>query len=147
LNRGMANAGFGEIRRQIEYKAHWRGGAVLFADRFAPTSRTCSECGSYQTEFSLKIREWTCPDCGAEHDRDVNAAKNIVTFATGATPEARAGNARSNARGGGNNPGPDEAIQPTRWATDEARTDVLIPSIQMDLWEVMPSETRCRAAA
>lgn len=127
LNRGISNAGFGEIRRQIEYKANWRGGAVLFADRWAPTSRTCSECGTYQAEFSLRIRTWTCPDCGAVHDRDENAAKNIVVFATGGTPEARAGNARGlmpNARGGGNNPGPGGAIHPTHRAADETRTDV-----------------------
>lgn len=122
LNRGIANAGFGEIRRQVEYKAAWRGGAVLFADRFAPTSRTCSECGTYQQKFSLKIRQWTCPDCGAVHDRDENAAKNIVTFATGAIPEARAGNARSKARGEVMKSCPDEAIQPTRGNLDETRT-------------------------
>ena len=146
LNRGIASAGFGEIRRQIEYKANWRGDEVLFADRWAPTSRTCSECGTYQVEFSLRIRTWTCPDCGTVHDRDVNAAKNIVAFATGASREARAGNARGNARGGGNNPGPAGAIQPTRWASDESRTDAR-PEVQMDLWEVMPSESRRRAAA
>lgn len=146
LNRGIANAGFGEIRRQIEYKAHWRGGAVLFADRWAPTSRTCGECGTYQTEFSLKIRTWTCPDCGAVHDRDENAARNIVVFATGGTPGARVGNTPSKARGEVNQPSPDEAIQPTRRGLNEPRTDAR-PMIQMDLWEVMPSESRRRAAA
>ena len=143
LNRGIANAGFSEVRRQIEYKALWRGGAVLFADRFAPTSRSCSCCGAYQTEFSLKIREWTCSDCGAVHDRDVNAAINIVTFAIGGTPEARAGNVRSKARGEANNPGPDEAIQPTRWGLDEPRTESRLLNGQ----EVMPSKSRRRAAA
>ena len=129
LNRGIANAGFGEIRRQIEYKAKWRGGTVLLADRWAPTSRTCSECGSYQAEFSLKIRTWTCPDCGAVHDRDRNAAKSIVAFATRGTSEARAGSARSKARGEVNQPSPDEAIQPIRWDLDEPRTRALIPLI------------------
>ena len=146
LNRGIANAGFGEIRRQVEYKANWRGGVVLFADRWAPTSRMCSECGTYQTEFSLKIRQWTCPDCGAIHDRDHNAAKNIVVFATGGTPEATVGNTGSKARGEVTKSGPDEAIQPTRRNLDEPRT-VARPKVQMDLWEVMPSETRCRASA
>jgi putative transposase len=147
LNRGIANAGFGEIRRQIEYKAHWRGGAVLFADRFAPTSRTCSECGSYQAEFSLKIREWTCPDCGAVHDRDENAAKNIVVFATGSSPEATGGEPGCYARGGRHTPDPAELAQKTCPAPSEARTDACIPWVQTDLWEVMPSESRRRAAA
>lgn len=146
LNRGIANAGFGEIRRQIEFKAKWRGGAVLFADRWSPTSRACGECGTYQAEFSLRIRTWTCPDCGAVHDRDENAARNIVAFATGGTPEARAGNVRSKARGEASQPGPDEAIQTTRRGLDEPRTDVR-PAIHRDLREVMPSKSRRQAVA
>jgi putative transposase len=86
LNRGLANAGFGEIRRQVEYKSYWKGNIVLFAERFAPTSRTCSCCGSYQANFSLKIRAWICPQCGEHHDRDENAAKNVLIFATGRVP-------------------------------------------------------------
>jgi putative transposase len=100
LNRGIANAGFGEIRRQIEYKAKWRGREVFYANRWAPTSRTCNECGTYQQEFNLSMREWTCPDCGTHHDRDLNATKNIVVFATGLAPEAMVGQTKSNARGG-----------------------------------------------
>ena len=100
LNRGIANAGFGEIRRQIEYKAKWRGREVFYADRWAPTSRTCNACGTYQQEFNLSMREWTCPDCGTQHDRDLNAANNIVVFATGLAPEAMVGQTKSNARGG-----------------------------------------------
>ena len=143
LNRGIAHAGFGEIRRQIEYKAHWRGRRVLFCDRWAPTSRTGSCCGAYQATFSLKIRAWTCSNCGAVHDRDRNAAINILTFASWGTPEARAGNIRSKARREVYPPGPDEAIQPTRWDLDEPRTESQLLNGQ----EVMPSETRCRSAA
>lgn len=102
LNRGIANAGFGEIRRQMEYKSKWRGREVFYADRWAPTSRTCSCCGTYQQEFNLSIREWICPDCGTHHDRDLNAAKNIAVFATGLAPEAMVGQTKSNARGGMN---------------------------------------------
>ena len=143
LNRGIAHAGFGEIRRQIEYKAHWRGCRVLFCDPWAPTSRTGSCCDAYQATFSLKIRAWTCSNCGAVHDRDRNAAINILTFASWGTPEARAGNIRSKARREVYPPGPDEAIQPTRWDLDEPRTESQLLNGQ----EVMPSETRCRSAA
>lgn len=94
LNRGLAHAGFGEMCREVEYRPAWRGGVVLFAGQFVPTSRSCSGCGSYQSEFSLKIRYWTRPAFGAVHDRDGNAAKNIVALAPGPTPGATAGKRR-----------------------------------------------------
>lgn len=81
LAGAIADVGMGEFRRQIEYKANWYGRRVVFADRWAPTSRTCSECGQVQDKMPLKVRDWTC-DCGAHHDRDENAAKNILKFAT-----------------------------------------------------------------
>jgi putative transposase len=67
----------------------------LKVDRFFPSSKTCSSCGSIQSSMPLSVREWTCHDCGAVHDRDINASKNILTvglagFACGAEirPEA-----------------------------------------------------------
>lgn len=147
LNRGIANAGFWEIRRQIEYKAHWRGGAVLFADRWAPTSRTCCECGTYQAEFSLKIRTWTCPGCGVVHDRDENAARNIVTFATGQSRKLRWGTPEVQARGEVTKSDPAGVIQPTCRNLDEPRTDAYDPWVQTDLWEVKPGESQRRATA
>lgn len=83
LNRAILDAGFGEIRRQLEYKAQFYGRTIVLADRFAPTSKTCSECGAYQADMSLEVRTWTCPDCGAVHDRDTNAARNILAMAAG----------------------------------------------------------------
>jgi len=137
LNRGLANAGFGEIRRQVEYKAAWRGGMVLFAGQFAPTSRTCSGCGSYQSEFSLKIRQWTCPACRAVHDRDENAAKNIVAFATGAAPRSYGGETPEVMRVEGyTDPIPKGAIPRTDRGLDEARTESLKPP------KIVPSEAR-----
>jgi putative transposase len=82
LSKAVADSGLFELRRQLEYKAKWYGRDVFIVDRFAPTSKTCSECGSYQPEMPLKIREWTCPDCDTHHDRDINAAKNILNFST-----------------------------------------------------------------
>lgn len=92
LAGAIADVGMGELRRQIEYKAAWYGRKVEVVDRFAPTSKTCSACGSYQQTMPLSIRAWTCPDCGTRHDRDVNAAKNILKFST-------AGEAGIDARG------------------------------------------------
>jgi putative transposase len=79
----------GEFRRQIEYKAAWNGRTVVVVDRWFPSSKTCSQCGSYQEKMPLSVREWTCPDCGARHDRDVNAAKNLRLFALGDRVTAR----------------------------------------------------------
>ena len=82
LAGAIADVGMGEFRRQIEYKAAWNGRQVVVVDRWFPSSKTCSDCGSYQQQMPLRIREWACPDCGARHDRDVNAAKNILKFST-----------------------------------------------------------------
>ena len=86
LNRSILDAGFGEIRRQLEYKARFYGRTIVLADRFAPTSKTCSQCGAYQADMPLQVRVWTCPDCGAVHDRDSNAARNILAMAAGGRP-------------------------------------------------------------
>ena len=71
-----------EIRRQLEYKAQWYGRKVIIIDRFAPTSKVCSECGHLMNQMALSIRTWTCPYCGALHDRDTNAARNILALAS-----------------------------------------------------------------
>ncbi len=86
LAGAIHDVGMGELRRQIEYKADWNGRTVVVVDRWFPSSKTCSDCGSYQPQMPLSVREWTCPDCGTRHDRDVNAAQNIRSFATGGEP-------------------------------------------------------------
>jgi putative transposase len=87
LSKAVADSGLFELRRQLEYKAKWYGRDIFIVDRFAPTSKTCSECGAYQQEMSLKIREWRCPDCNTHYDRDINAAKNILLFGTAGSAE------------------------------------------------------------
>ena len=95
LARSIADMGFFEFRRQAEYKAAMRGGQVVVADRFYPSSKTCSACGHKLDKFTLAVREWMCPECGELHDRDVNAAKNLERYALGAcrTLESSAANA------------------------------------------------------
>ena len=81
LNRAVLDVGFYEIRRQIEYKNERIGHRTLVADRWFPSSKTCSECGAINSNLKLKDRSWTCA-CGARHDRDLNAAINLERLAT-----------------------------------------------------------------
>lgn len=78
LAKSISDSSFGEIRRQIEYKTKVRGKELRFVDRFYPTSKICSVCGCVQDSMPLNVREWTCPHCGAHHDRDLNAATNVL---------------------------------------------------------------------
>lgn len=80
LARSIADMSFFEFRRQLEYKAERRDGLVMVAGRWFPSSKTCSACGTIQKELPLAIRQWTCPDCGVFHDRDVNAARNLLAY-------------------------------------------------------------------
>ncbi|WP_406177161.1 RNA-guided endonuclease InsQ/TnpB family protein [Streptomyces sp. NBC_00996] len=77
LARAISDAAWAELRSMLEYKAAWYGREVIVVDRFFPSSKLCSACGSLQTQMPLNVRSWTC-DCGAVHDRDVNAAKNLL---------------------------------------------------------------------
>lgn len=88
LARSIADMGFFEFRRQLEYKAAMRGGQVMAADRFYASSKTCSVCGHKLDDLPLSAREWTCPSCGAVHDRDVNAAVNLKNMAVSSTVAA-----------------------------------------------------------
>ena len=77
LARSINDIGFYEFRRQLEYKAALVGGTVVVVNRWFPSSKTCSSCGTKRDAMPLSVREWTCAHCGAEHDRDINAAFNI----------------------------------------------------------------------
>ena len=79
LAKSISDASWGEFRRQLQYKADWYGKKVVAIDRFYPSSQLCSCCGTQWTGTKdLSVRDWVCPVCGARHDRDVNAAQNIL---------------------------------------------------------------------
>jgi putative transposase len=80
LARAISDIGFGEFRRQLEYKTKVYGTEVYIADRFFPSSKTCSSCGSIKESLALSEREFRCEDCGFTADRDVNAAINLRTL-------------------------------------------------------------------
>ncbi|RCG30616.1 transposase [Sphaerisporangium album] len=78
LARAISDCGWGEFRRQLEYKTAKYGRHLIVIDRWYPSSKTCSSCGHLLAGLSLGTRTWQCPSCGTRHDRDVNAAKNIL---------------------------------------------------------------------
>ena len=80
LAKAIANGSFFEIRRQLEYKGRWYGCEIITADRFFPSSKLCSCCGEKNKELKLSDRFWACKSCGAEHDRDLNAAINLERY-------------------------------------------------------------------
>ncbi|WP_406046042.1 transposase [Micromonospora sp. NBC_00898] len=77
LARAVSDAGFGEFVRQLEYKTNWYGSKIWAADRWYPSSKTCGQCGAINAGLTLSDRVWTC-QCGAVHDRDHNAARNLL---------------------------------------------------------------------
>ena len=76
LARAISDAGWRELRTMVEYKCQWYGRDLVVVDRWFPSSKVCSACGAVRDGMPLNVREWSCP-CGATHDRDVNAARNI----------------------------------------------------------------------
>ncbi|WP_371772723.1 RNA-guided endonuclease InsQ/TnpB family protein [Streptomyces sp. NBC_01438] len=77
LVRAISDAAWSEFRSMLEYKAQWYAREVIAVDRWFPSSKLCSTCGALQDKMPLNVRTWTC-DCGATHDRDVNAAINLL---------------------------------------------------------------------
>jgi putative transposase len=77
--RAIHDVAFGELRRQLTYKSEWHGPLLLEVDRWYASSKHCSMCRFKLDELRLDQREWTCPECGTSHDRDVNAARNLLT--------------------------------------------------------------------
>ena len=78
LNKSILDASWSEFIRQLEYKALWYGREIIGIDRWYPSSKRCSACGFVLKDLPLKTRSWSCPECGAHHDRDINAARNIL---------------------------------------------------------------------
>jgi len=78
LALSISDASWGELVRQLEYKCDWYGRTLVKIDRWFPSSKRCGKCGHIVEKLPLNIREWDCPNCGAHHDRDINAAQNIL---------------------------------------------------------------------
>ncbi|WP_414587876.1 RNA-guided endonuclease InsQ/TnpB family protein [Scytonema sp. PCC 10023] len=78
LARAISDASWGEFVRQLEYKTKWYGRTLVKIDRWFPSSKRCGSCGHILERLPLNVREWHCPNCGTHHDRDINAARNIL---------------------------------------------------------------------
>jgi putative transposase len=81
LARNISDMSFFEFKRQLRYKADLYGSIIVEADQWYPSSKTCSDCGYRLNSLPLNVREWTCPECGRVHDRDINAAINLEKYA------------------------------------------------------------------
>ena len=78
LAKSISDCSFSMIRSMLSYKCGWYGRKLIVIDRWSPTSKRCSCCGSIMPSMGLNVREWACPNCSTYHDRDINAAKNIL---------------------------------------------------------------------
>jgi putative transposase len=81
LARHIADAGLAELRRQLAYKTQWSGGRLIVADRWYPSSKTCSGCGTVKAKLALSERTYHCQACGLVMDRDRNASLNLAALA------------------------------------------------------------------
>ncbi len=78
LSKAISDVSWGKFIDVLEYKANWNDKQVIHIDRFFPSSKTCNKCGWINNNLTLKDRKWICPKCGENHDRDLNAAINIL---------------------------------------------------------------------
>ena len=99
LAGAISDASFGEIRRQLEYKTAMRGGRVVLADRYFPSSKRCHHCGDVVDNLPLSVRSWSCSNCGTIHRRDKNAAINLELLVVGAACSEPPAGDRSDTRG------------------------------------------------
>ncbi|MYD60112.1 MAG: IS200/IS605 family element transposase accessory protein TnpB [Gemmatimonadetes bacterium] len=83
--KSIGDVAWGQFKAMLQYKAEWYGRDVVPLDSFYPSSKICSACGHKVDELPLRIRQWTCPECFTEHDRDVNAAINVRNNTVGMT--------------------------------------------------------------
>ena len=86
LAKAISDVGWSEFIRQLEYKAEWYGRTLVRIDKWYPSSKRCFDCGHILDSLTLDVRHWICPECGVSHDRDINAARNIL--AVGLTASA-----------------------------------------------------------
>ena len=85
LSKSISDASWSEFLRQLEYKSRWYGRELIGIDRWYPSSKRCSNCGHVEAKMPLSKRQWTCPECNTHHDRDINAARNILAAGLAAT--------------------------------------------------------------
>lgn len=90
LAKSISDAAWGQFVRFVEYKGAWYGAYVEKIDRWFASSKTCSDCGTKNSLLKFSDREWACSECGVLHDRDVNAATNILNYNTGGASEINA---------------------------------------------------------
>ena len=82
LNRSIHDVSWGEFRRMLEYKTVWYGSTLVVAPRYYPSSKKCSKCDYLMGKMPLSLRKWSCPKCQTHHDREINAAQNLVNYYT-----------------------------------------------------------------
>jgi len=116
LARSILDVGMHSFKRMLTYKCAWHGRQLKVVDRYFPNSKLCSNCGYLAEELALEVRKWNCPQCGAAHDRDLNAARNIL--AAGPVAPARGGRVRPKA---------------TKAAIGDARRNVNQPALPRSL--------------
>jgi len=81
LGKSVMDLGYSKFVNQLNYKALWNNKTIIQADKWFASSKTCSICGFKKSDLQLSDREWSCPNCGTEHDSDKNAGKNLKNYA------------------------------------------------------------------
>ncbi|MEV6926117.1 IS607 family element RNA-guided endonuclease TnpB [Dactylosporangium sp. NPDC051485] len=127
LARRVADAGFGEIRRQLAYKTVWHGGRLMVADRWYPSSKTCSGCGAVKTKLTLAERMYECTACGLVLDRDVNAARNLAALVTATLEPAGSGSVAGRGANQKTRPGGQEATKRQPGTASADQTGTVLP--------------------
>jgi len=121
LNRAILDVAPGELRRQLAYKTRWYGSALVVADRWYPSSKTCSRCKAVKAKLSLSERTYRCEHCGLVADRDANAAVNLASLVESVTSTGTASGAGTGTllpRGNRANAQGDDRFMPSgRWSS------------------------------
>jgi putative transposase len=114
LAKSISRTGWAEFRSMLDYKTQIAGRRIAVVDRWYPSSKTCSHCGHLLAELSLGTRHWVCPGCGTLHDRDVNAAKNILAAGLAVLPDTSGDACGGGVRRSGATPARSPVKQETR---------------------------------
>jgi putative transposase len=120
LARHVAGVGLGELRRQVDYKTRWRGTRLVVADRWYPSSKTCSDCGAVKTKLPLRARVFHCDQCGLVLDRDLNAARNLARLAADTAGQPAGGASTASCVGTENKPEGNPRQTHPGWAAGSA---------------------------